>query len=355
MDSTCTELYDYVLPEELIAQEPPRERGESRMLVLDRNTGNCEITSFSAIADFLRPSDCLVFNDTKVMKARMYGRKNGTQEGARAEILLLAVDPVIPSRWQCLLKPGKRLPPGSRIRLLDRNDEFSGDDWCTVVDRGDDGSYIVDFTISDVIGLQERCGHIPLPPYIRRADNDADGERYQTIFARQAGAVAAPTAGLHFTSQVLAQLCNKGVAQVNVTLHVGLGTFRPVEVKDLREHRMHSEECLLSPETAGRINAVRASSGRILAVGTTSVRVLESCSGADGILHPQRRHTDIFIYPPYRFKAVDMLLTNFHLPQSTLLMLVSAFAGRENVMAAYRLAIAERMRFFSYGDCMLIV
>lgn len=354
MDFTRTDLYDYVLPEALIAQEPPENRGESRMLVLNRATGQCEITTIDAIADYLRPGDCMVFNDTKVMKARLFGRKNGTDEGARTEIFLLAVNPSQPTRWQCLLKPGKRLPPGSRIRLIDRANQFT-EDWATVIERHDDGSGTIEFSSPDVPAIQERCGHIPLPPYIRRNDNDNDGERYQTVFARQSGAVAAPTAGLHFTPEILARIGNKGIQQVSVTLHVGLGTFRPVETDDLREHRMHREEFIITGEAAAGINAAHAAGGRVLAIGTTSVRVLESCADENGKLQPQLHHTEIFIYPPYRFKATDMLLTNFHLPKSTLLMLVSAFAGRELILEAYRQAIAAKMRFFSYGDCMLII
>jgi len=354
MNTTDIEYYDYSLPEELIAQEPPARRGESRMLALDRQTGDTVVTMFPRIVDYLRSGDCLVFNDTKVMKARLYGRKNGAEDGAQVEVLLLAVDQRNPKRWQCLLKPGKRLPVGTMVKLIDRNQHFVDGSELTVVAKDDDGSATVEFAGDRVFELQELCGHIPLPPYIHRADREADFERYQTIFARQAGAVAAPTAGLHFTQAVMDALTAKGVLTANVTLHVGLGTFRPVEETDIRQHRMHSEEYILTPETADKINRTKAAGGRILAVGTTSVRVLESCADEHGIVTPQRRHTNIFIYPPYRFKAVDLLLTNFHLPKSTLLMLVSALAGRDHILNAYQVAIANRMRFFSYGDCMLI-
>jgi len=354
MDTTSTDYYDYQLPEELIAQEPPAHRGESRMLTLDRQSGQTSVTMFSALVDYLRPGDCLVFNDTKVMKARLYGRKNALPDGAKVEILLLSVDHLQPRRWSCLLKPGKRLPVGTRVQLIDHQGAFVADGGLTVLSKADDGAATVEFDSDRVFDLQEKCGHIPLPPYIRRDDNEADYERYQTIFARQAGAVAAPTAGLHFTQDVLDRLTAKGVLQANVTLHVGLGTFRPVEVADIRQHAMHFEECFISPETADRINQAKAAGGRILAVGTTSVRTLESCADEQGFLSSQSRNTNIFIYPPYRFKVVDMLLTNFHLPKSTLLMLVSALAGRDHVLAAYQTAIDERMRFFSYGDCMLI-
>ncbi len=349
-----TDLFDFILPEELIAQFPPEKRGESRMLVLDRGSGAMDIHPFREIVDYLRPGDCLVFNDTKVMRARMYGLKNGEPGAARIEILLIRAESGDGSRWQCLLKPGKRVKPGTRVRLITAEGDFAGDDWFTVTAKNDDGSFTVEFNSADNFAIQERYGHMPLPPYIRRADAVQDVERYQTIFAREAGAVAAPTAGLHFTADVLATLAARGVEQVNVTLHVGPGTFKPVSVDDVTQHLMHTESFVLTAESAARINRVKDAGGRILAVGTTSVRVLESCAGADGKVLPQIGSTNIFIYPPYQPKVVDMLLTNFHLPKSTLIMLVSAFAGRENVLAAYELAIRERMRFYSYGDCMLL-
>ncbi|MDD3118525.1 MAG: tRNA preQ1(34) S-adenosylmethionine ribosyltransferase-isomerase QueA [Victivallales bacterium] len=349
-----TDWFDYYLPEELIAQFPPEQRGASRMLVLHRETGAMTIRPFAAIVAYLRPGDCLVFNDTKVMRARMYGWKNGDPGAARIEILLLRPESSDGVRWQCLLKPGKRVRPGTRVRLVTAAGEFVGDDWFTVTAKNSDNSFTVAFSSSDNELLQQRYGHVPLPPYIRRADGDLDQDRYQTIFAREAGAVAAPTAGLHFTPEILAELAAKGVEQVNVTLHVGPGTFQPVAVADVSEHHMHTEQFILTEASAATINRVKAAGGRILAVGTTSVRVLESCAGDDGRVTPQTGATDIFIYPPYRPRVVDLLLTNFHLPKSTLIMLVSAFAGREHVLAAYRLAVEERMRFYSYGDCMLL-
>ena len=349
-----TELFDYHLPEELIAQYPPETRGASRMLVLDRCTGETEIKPFIAITDFLRPGDCLVFNDTRVMRARMYGHKNGDPAAAAIEILLMEMESTDGRQWQCLLKPGKRVKPGTRVKLTSENGPNDGDDWFSVEKKYDDGTFSVIFDSNDNLALQARYGHIPLPPYIHRSDAPMDQERYQTIFAREAGAVAAPTAGLHFTPEIMTSLRMLGVDLVNVTLHVGPGTFKPVDADDLTTHRMHTERFILTPESADRINRARAAGGRILAVGTTSVRVLESCAGSDGKVIPGSGGTDIFIYPPYRPKVVDMLLTNFHLPKSTLIMLVSAFAGRENVMAAYKLAVQEKMRFYSYGDCMLL-
>lgn len=352
-----TSLFDYELPEELIAQFPDGARGESRMMVMDRRSGECEIHPFRDIVKFLRPGDAVIFNDTKVINARMYGRKSGLPEAALIEILL--VDPLDPPRrraWRCMIKPGKRVPPGSRVQLAGLDGELpsGGGHWFAVTEHFDDGTFGIEFDTDDFELLQERCGHIPLPPYIRRGDRPGDRDRYQTVYAREPGAVAAPTAGLHFTNDILAELEAGGVRRSAVTLHVGPGTFKPVTVEEVSEHRMHSERYELSPETAELVNRTRAAGGRVLAVGTTSVRVLESCAEG-GLAVPRTGHTDIFIYPPYRPQLVDMLLTNFHLPQSTLIMLVSAFASREKVLAAYRLAVREKMRFFSYGDCMLLI
>jgi len=353
-----TELFDYVLPQELIAQRPAERRDRSRMLVLDRATGVCSIRDFSAITDYLRPGDALIFNDTKVMKARMYGRKNGLSDGAHFEILLINPYPrgeTVPGcRYQALLKPGKRALPGTRVLLLDRQEQLQpGAPGFTVAERLDDGTFVVDFDTPDQEAVQAEFGHIPLPPYIRRRDEEKDFERYQTIFARIPGAVAAPTAGLHFTPKVLQALKAKGVATGEVTLHVGPGTFKPVSVAEVASHKMHTERFMLPEATARLINATRAGGGRIVAVGTTTVRTLESCCDEHGVVTAQSGATDIFLYPPYRPRAVDLLLTNFHLPKSTLLMLVSCFADREKVLAAYHYAIASRMRFYSYGDCML--
>ena len=355
-----TDLFDYVLPEELIAQRPAEKRDRSRMLVLHRGSGECELRDFADITSFLRPGDALIFNDTKVMKARMYGRKNGLPEGALFEILLIAPHPkgeTVPGRrYQVMLKPGKRALPGTRVQLLDRENFLRADaPGFTVAERLEDGTFAVDFDTSDQEALQAEFGHIPLPPYIKRRDEEKDFERYQTIFARIPGAVAAPTAGLHFTPDVLDAIRAKGVAVGHVTLHVGPGTFKPVSVADVALHKMHSERFVLPPDTAMLINETRRRGGRVLAVGTTTVRTLESCCGESGLVTAQSGETAIFLYPPYRPRATDMLLTNFHLPKSTLLMLVSCFADREKVLAAYQYAIREKMRFYSYGDCMLLL
>ncbi len=351
-----TALFDYELPEELIAQFPCGVRGESRMMVMDRRSGECSIYPFREITRFLNPGDAMIFNDTKVINARMYGRKNGSPDAALIEVLL--TNPLQPPHrklWQCMVKPGKRVPPGSRVQLLTRSGELAaGNNWFEVKERFDDGSFAIEFDVDDFEVLQERYGHIPLPPYIKREDQLGDRERYQTVYAREPGAVAAPTAGLHFTNEIMEGLKQKGVNQAAVTLHVGPGTFKPVSVEDVTAHKMHSEYYELNHETADLINRTHAAGHRVMAVGTTSVRVLESCA-ADGRAVAGTGSTDIFIYPPYQPQVVDMLLTNFHLPQSTLIMLVSAFASREKVLAAYRYAIAEKMRFFSYGDCMLLI
>ncbi|MBS1371975.1 MAG: tRNA preQ1(34) S-adenosylmethionine ribosyltransferase-isomerase QueA [Lentisphaeria bacterium] len=350
-----TSLFDYVLPQELIAQHPAERRDGSRMLVLDRGTGVCEIHPFGAIREYLSPGDALIYNDTRVLRGRMYARKNGDAEGAKFELLLVqALDPER-RRWNALLKPGKRALPGVYARLLENDGALNAaGDGFTVLGRNDDGSFAVEFNTPDSDRLQARYGHIPLPPYIARGDETADAERYQTVYADKAGAVAAPTAGLHFTPEILAELAAKGVRESAVTLHVGPGTFKPVSVENAEEHKMHSEEYFLTPETAALVNAAHAAGKRVLAVGTTTVRTLESCAGPDGTVHAAHGSTQIFLYPPRRIRAVDMLLTNFHLPKSTLLMLVSCFCDREKVLAAYELAIRERMRFYSYGDCMLL-
>ncbi len=350
-----TNLFDYQLPEELIAQYPPKERGTARMLVLDRVSGECEIRRFCDIVDYLQPGDAIVCNNTRVMNARLYGRKNGRNEAAKIEILLL--DPIADETncWQCLLKPGRRVKPGTRVKLLERDGQLNErNDWFTVEEKRPDGSFIIRFSGADATLMQQRYGHVPLPPYIQRNDECSDMERYQTVFAKEMGAVAAPTAGLHFTREIMQALGAKGVKQTEVTLHVGAGTFKPVTVDNAVEHKMHTERFSLQPATAQLINAVHDASKRVLATGTTTVRVLESCVNAAGRLEPRDGETDIFLYPPYQPQAVDMLLTNFHLPKSTLLMLVSTFASREKVLQAYQLAIRERMRFFSYGDCMLL-
>ncbi len=350
-----TSLFDYDLPPELIAQHPAERRDGSRMLVLDRVTGECEIHPFGAIREYLSPGDALIYNDTRVLRGRMYARKNGDPQGAKFELLLVqALDPER-RRWNVLLKPGKRALPGVFAQLLESDGTLNENgDGFTVLGRSGDGGFEIEFNTPDSDRLQARYGHIPLPPYITRGDETADSERYQTVYAEKAGAVAAPTAGLHFTPEILADLAAKGVREAAVTLHVGPGTFKPVSVENAEEHQMHSEEYFLTPGTAELINATHAAGNRVLAVGTTTVRTLESCADPDGIVHPAHGSTQIFLYPPYRIRAVDLLLTNFHLPKSTLLMLVSCFCDREKVLAAYELAIREKMRFYSYGDCMLL-
>jgi len=349
-----TELFNYELPEELIAQYPAEKRDASRMLVLDRKSGKCEIHPFTDIVNFINPGDAMIFNDTRVMSARMYGIKNGTPGSAKIEILLINSLDEAQQTWNALLKPGKRAKPGTGIKLLDKNDELnSNDDWAEVLEKCDDGSYVIRFDSADNDRLQKLYGHMPLPPYIQRDDESGDIERYQTIFAREKGAVAAPTAGLHFSPEIMEVLKAKGTRLAAVTLHVGPGTFRPVSVDNALEHKMHTEQFFLSSQTAELINDVHKSGNKILAVGTTSVRVLESCVRDKQVI-ARNGSTDIFLYPPYEPQAVDMLLTNFHLPKSTLLMLVSTFADREMVLNAYEVAKKAKMRFYSYGDCMLL-
>ena len=346
-----TSLFDYELPEELIAQRPAERRDGSRMMTLDRVTGQTDIVLFPRIVDFLRPGDALICNNTRVLHGRMFARKNGTPDGAKFEMLL--VEDLGGGHWKALLKPGKRALPGTRAVLLDRADELNADgDSFTVVGRRDEEAFEIVFSGS-AADFQTKYGHVPLPPYIRRGDENADGERYQTVFAAKPGAVAAPTAGLHFTPEILEELDRKGVRRAELTLHVGPGTFKPVGVEDVTQHRMHEEEFFLPEATAELIEATHRAGHKVLAVGTTTVRVLESCADEYGHLTPGHGRTDIFLYPPYRPRVADMLLTNFHLPKSTLLMLVSCYASRETVLAAYRRAIADRMRFYSYGDCML--
>ncbi len=347
-----TDLFDYQLPAELIAQHPAPRRDGSRMLVLNCRTGEYKIESFGAIVNYLSAGDLLVYNDTKVLRGRMYARKNGLAEGAKFELLL--VRQTGPDTWSVLLKPGKRATAGTWAVLLDDQGNL-GPDSFSVLGKNDDDTYLVKFSNPDAEHLQKVYGHIPLPPYINRGDENADQERYQTIFAAQAGAVAAPTAGLHFTPEIIRTLKQKGVNETNVTLHVGPGTFKTVSVPDVSKHQMHLEEYFLTAGSAQKINATKAAKHKVIAVGTTTVRVLESCVNPDGTVRAQSGDTGIFLYPPHEIKSVDMLLTNFHLPKSTLLMLVSCFCPREKVLAAYQYAIDQKMRFFSYGDCMLLI
>ncbi len=345
-----TSDFDYELPPELIAQNPPEHRGDSRMLVLHAATGECGIMPFSNIVRYLNPGDVLTVNNTRVIRARLYARK---ETGAKIEIMLLRPQ-ADPRRWICFLKPGKRAAEGTVLPLLNTEGTASGFQ-IQVLEKPLSGECTVELLGGDPQRILDLCGHIPLPPYIKRQDVPPDAERYQTVYAEAPGAVAAPTAGLHFSREILEELESKGVRKATLTLHVGQGTFKPVTVENIVDHKMHSEEYIFSEECAGLLNRTRAAGKRIFAVGTTSLRVLESCVQPDRTFQAHSGSTDIFIYPPYEILSADALLTNFHLPKSTLLMLVSAFAGIENIRKAYALAVRERMKFFSYGDCMLIL
>ena len=354
-----TSDFDYELPEELIAQHPPNVRGSSKMMVLDRSTGEREIRGFSDITRYLRKGDCVVINNTKVTRARFFGRKNGT--GAVIEALLTMPLDDYALRWRAMLKPGKRVREGTRVSLIPSTSPFQSESkadertFFTIERVNGDGTFDISFSPPLSDDIQRKFGHTPLPPYIKRSDTDSDTERYQTVFAKEPGAVAAPTAGLHFTEKILAELAKKGVETAEVTLHVGPGTFRPVSVENPDEHEMHSERFTLTAENAEKINCSRRNGGRILAVGTTCVRVLETCADDAGQVRAASGETDIFLRPPMKPKAVDMLLTNFHLPKSTLLMLVATFTELDHVLAAYEAAKTAGFKFFSYGDCMLLL
>lgn len=335
--------FNYELPEELIAQDPLENRDSSRLMVLDRNTGEISHKIFSDIIDYLNPGDCLVINDTKVIPARLIGTKIGTD--AHIEVLLLKRREN--SVWEVLVKPGKKARTGCRISF--------GDGLLTgeIIDVVEEGNRLIRFEYEGVFEeILDQLGEMPLPPYITHKLEDKN--RYQTVYAKHEGSAAAPTAGLHFTRELLERLENKGIIIAKVTLHVGLGTFRPVKVENVLEHHMHSEYIYVEKEEADKINLAKKNGGRIISVGTTSCRTLESAADENGEIKPVSRETDIFIYPGYTFKAVDALITNFHLPESTLLMLVSALAGRDNIMNAYKTAVQERYRFFSFGDAMFI-
>jgi len=335
--------FDYELPEELIAQTPLDKRDESRLLVYHRNTKAVEHCIFRNIEDFLLPGDCLVVNDTKVIPARLLGSREDT--GGRMEFVLLSREN--DDTWRVLVKPGRRAKIGSRFVFGD------GLLKAEVLDKTEEGGRIVRFFFDGVFEeVLDQAGIMPLPPYIHEELKDKN--RYQTVYARHSGSAAAPTAGLHFTPELLKRLKEKGVNFAKVTLHVGLGTFRPVKVENIQEHIMHKEKFEVSREAAEVINEAKRSGKRIIAVGTTSLRTLESISDDNGMIHAGSGETGIFIYPGYRFKVVDALITNFHLPRSTLLMLVSAMTGREEILQVYQEAIARRYRFFSFGDAMFI-
>lgn len=339
------ELFDFELPEELIAQVPLKNRTDSRLMALDKKTGKIEHTTFKNIKEFLKSGDCLVLNDTKVLPARLFGMKKET--GAKIEVLLLKQ--LDGDEWETLVKPAKRVKEGTEI-------EF-GDGLLKAVCTGtsDHGGRTLKFQYEGIFyEVLDKLGEMPLPPYIKEQLDDRD--RYQTVYAKEPGSAAAPTAGLHFTESLLDEIREMGVHVAFITLHVGLGTFRPVSVEDILEHDMHSEFYMVTADTAKQLNEVRKNGGRIITVGTTSTRTLETIATFhDGHFVEMSGWTNIFIYPGYEFKAIDGMITNFHLPKSTLIMLVSALAGRENVLNAYRIAVEERYRFFSFGDAMLII
>lgn len=335
--------YDYDLPEELIAQDPLEDRSSSRLMVLDRQTGDVEHRHFTDILEYLHPGDCLVINNTKVIPARLFGVKEDTQ--AKIEVLLLKRKEN--DIWETLVKPGKKAKPGTKLVF--------GDGLLTaeVVDVVEEGNRLIQFHYDGIFEeILDQLGQMPLPPYITHQLKDKN--RYQTVYAKYDGSAAAPTAGLHFTKELLQKVKDMGVDIAEVTLHVGLGTFRPVKVENVLDHHMHSEFYMVSQEAADKINRAKESGHRVIAVGTTSTRTLEAAADENGRLHETSGWTEIFIYPGYQFKVIDALITNFHLPQSTLVMLVSALAGRKHVLHAYEIAVKERYRFFSFGDAMLI-
>ncbi len=339
--------YDYHLPEELIALYPLAHRSDSRLLVLHSTTGALEDTQFTNVAEYLRRGDCLVINETKVIPARLFATRETT--GAQIEIFLEHRQADTTDTWLVLAAPAKKLKQGERYII---NDTLS----CVVLDERADGQRVVRFeSIENVEDALEAAGTMPIPPYLHRDAEALDNERYQTVYAHTPGAVAAPTAGLHFTNELLASLEEHGIKIARITLHVGLGTFRPVETEDITQHTMHSERYVVSNEAAEIINSTKTAGGRVIAVGTTAARTLETAAITHNIVQASSGTTSIFIYPPYRFKILDGLITNFHQPRSTLLMMISAFAGYENIRKAYDHAIAERYRFLSYGDAMLIL
>ncbi|MCI8648206.1 MAG: tRNA preQ1(34) S-adenosylmethionine ribosyltransferase-isomerase QueA [Firmicutes bacterium] len=340
--------FDYHLPQELIAQRPADKRDGSRLLAVHRDTGQIEHKHFYDVLDYLQPGDCLVLNNSKVLPARLFGVKEKT--GAKVEFLL--IKRISGDKWETMVKPGKRLKPGDTV-------VFSPDFKAEITDYGQDGTRIADFKYSGIFMERlEELGKMPLPPYIERESSEEDSKRYQTVYCREEGSVAAPTAGLHFTMELLQKAQDKGISIAYVTLHVGIGTFRPVKCQNIEEHQMHFEEYHITAENAQQINRARAAGGRIVSVGTTSARTLESAAvlkhGAYGI-EEGGGSTGIFIYPGYKFKLVDALITNFHLPKSTLLMLISAFYDRERILDIYNQAVEEKYRFFSYGDAMIIL
>lgn len=364
-----TSDFDYFLPQELIAQDPLPERDRSRMLRLSRATGTLEDRSFEELPDLLRPGDLVVFNNTRVFPARLYGRRSGSRAQppsprnpaakdflkGQVEVLLTSQVSQAPNEWECLVRPGRKIGVGERIYFGPPDNPESSPLVAEVLGRGSFGERRIRFEpVDDFFAMVEKFGHVPLPPYIARSDSSADRERYQTVYARERGSVAAPTAGLHFTPEILARLGKRGIETVEITLHVGLGTFQPVRTGRVEEHALHREAYAISEPAAEAVNRALDQGRRVVAVGTTSVRTLEYAAQSSGRVRAARGEADLFIYPGFPFRVVGALLTNFHLPQSTLLMLVCAFGGRQPVLEAYRHAVDERYRFYSYGDCMLV-
>ena len=353
--------FDYHLPPELIAQEPLADRAASRMLHVQRDSGEIQDSRFREFPDLLRPDDLVVFNNTRVFPARLFGHRSGShaqplslRNPASKEFLRGKVEALLTKQagewdWEALVRPGRKIGIGERL-AFGENQELTAE----VVERGEFGERTLRFDpVPDFFAVVERIGHVPLPPYIDREDQQSDRERYQTVYARERGSVAAPTAGLHFTPEILDRLRQRGIDTTEVTLHVGLGTFQPIHEERVDEHHLHREWYCVSPEAAETINRALDSNHRVIAIGTTAVRTLEY-AGRSGRVEPGSGETDLFIYPGYQFRVVNAMLTNFHLPKSTLLMLVSALAGRELILRAYEHAVAEKYRFYSYGDCMFV-
>ena len=341
--------FSYDLPEELIAKFPVPNRSASRLLCLETATGRMEHRIFSELLDFLTPQDLLVFNDTRVIPARLFGHKSS---GGSVEVFIERIH--TNNRLVCQLRANHVPKPGSEILFKRKIVEANPSEYvATVIERNNE-FFVLQFSENlDLHAVLNEIGHVPLPPYIKRADTGEDATRYQTVYANKPGAVAAPTAGLHFDESLLGAITDKGIECAFLTLHVGAGTFQPVRIDDVTKHRMHSEKIEISERVCAQVNGCKLRGGRVIAVGTTSVRCLESAA-SDGVLHPMQSETEIFIYPGYKFQIVDAMITNFHMPESTLLMLVSAFAGKEKILGAYRTAIENKYRFFSYGDAMLL-
>jgi S-adenosylmethionine:tRNA ribosyltransferase-isomerase len=367
--------FNYSLPDELIAQEPLAERTASRMLRLDRQTGQIEDRQFIDFPALLHPGDLVVFNNTRVFPARLYGHRSGSRAqplGARnpaskeflkgqVEVLLARQVCLEPNEWECLVRPGRKIGIGEQLFFGETSEDGMGRTFpadglvAEVVARGSFGERRIRFSpVPDFFERIEKIGHVPLPPYVAREDRTSDRERYQTVYARQRGSVAAPTAGLHFTPEILDTIKQRGVEVAEITLHVGLGTFQPVRVEKVEEHKLHSEDYEISDEAAEKINRALDEKRRVVSIGTTTVRTLEYSARKSGRVRSGRGEADLFIYPGFQFRVVDAMLTNFHLPQSTLLMLVCALGGKEKVMAAYSHAVKQRYRFYSYGDCMFV-